>query len=232
MYSSEEATISSMGNNASKNKNEEMTEDKMRKTDVLAANPGENETKTGGFETKTVVTSNVEKILSLPLSQLEEIEIVRAPAPPISLKDFGNVVVNDPIQYGIKEKIGSYGDASTMIFGHSGYLGTILITTKSRNGGLSDNQKGKSLKITPLGYQITKEFYSPAYETPEQLNSETPDHRSTIYWNPDVRANEDGEAEISFFAADADTSYTVTIEGITDNGVLIRKTEKIKRDME
>ena len=28
-----------------------------------------------------------------------------------------------------------------------------------------------------------------------------------------------------------ETSYTVTIEGITEDGILIRKTEKIKRDM-
>jgi len=183
-------------------------------------------------EMKTYVHNNVETILSLPTGRLEEIEIVRAPAPPISLKDFGNVVVNDPTLYGIKEKTGIYEHASTTVFGHTGYLGTILITTKARNGGLTDDKKGRSLKITPLGYQVKKEFYSPAYETAEQQSETTPDLRSTIYWNPNVRTNEDGEAEISFYAADPETTYTVTIEGITDDGVLIRKTAKMRRDKE
>jgi len=81
-----------------------------------------------------------------------------------------------------------------------------------------------------LGYQVTKEFYSPAYETAEQQNETTPDLRSTIYWNPDVRTNDGGKAEINFYAADTETSYTVIIEGITNDGVLIRKMEKIKME--
>ena len=205
----------------------------MYSTEELSKTYGEVDNLTGNSitkrEMKTYVNNNLETILSIPADRLEEIEIVRAPAPPISLKDFGNVVVNDPFLYGIKEKTGIYEDASTTVFGHTGYLGTILITTKARNGGLTDDKKGRSLKVTPLGYQVKKEFYSPAYETAEQQSATTPDPRTTIYWNPDVRTNEDGVAEMLFYAADPDTNYTVTIEGITEEGVLISKTEKIRR---
>ena len=146
---------------------------------------------------------------------IEEIEIIRPPAvPPITLDHFMGFTVNDPLY--------NLGDP------HPGYFGTILITTKTGSGGnISGN---KRFTISPLGYQVSKSFYSPAYETTEQQNETTPDLRSTIYWNPDVRANDDGEAEINFYAADPETSYTVTIQGMTNEGALIRKTEKIKRE--
>lgn len=182
---------------------------------------------------KTEVISNLDMILSIPTDQIEEIEIVKAPAPPIILEDFGNVVVNDFYQYGIKGN--AFEHASTMhaftTTHNQGYLGTILVTTKVRNGGIKSGKAKKNLRITPLGYQLRKEFYSPAYEMNEQQQEETsPDLRTTIYWNSDVRTNEDGKAEIEFCAADTATTYTVTIEGITNDGILVRKTEKIKRE--
>ena len=199
-----------------------------------------------------------ESILSIPLDRVEEIEIVRSPAPPIVLKEFGNRVVNDPLELEARFLTDSPEDVIPPAFSYldlklnrresdasqkrnlrsgnftlpdppTGYLPTILITTKARDGGFQSEDKGKSLRITPLGYQVSKEFYSPAYETPEQQNEEKPDLRTTVYWNPDVRSNDEGDAEMLFYAADAETIYTVTVEGITDEGVLIRKTEKIKR---
>jgi hypothetical protein len=179
---------------------------------------------------KVRVDNHLEQLLSLPVSRIEEIEIVKAPAPPITLKDFGNMTVNDPLLFGSKE--GSNPLGYSPLFSHQGYLGTILITTKARNGGINDGKSGRSLKITPLGYQLEREFYLPAYEINIPQEDVSPDLRTTIYWNPDIRTNEDGEAEMMFYAADTDTDYTVTIEGITDDGVLIRKTGKIRRDME
>ncbi len=44
-----------------------------------------------------------------------------------------------------------------------------------------------------------------------------------------MRANSEGKAEIDFYAADAETTYTVIIEGITNEGKLIRKEGKIER---
>ncbi|MDR2040008.1 MAG: carboxypeptidase-like regulatory domain-containing protein [Bacteroidales bacterium] len=183
-----------------------------------------------GQPRKTVVSNSLDRILSIPINRVEEIEIVRAPAPPIRLKDFGNMVINDPLLYGIREKTkNTFEYTSTTIDDYQGYLGTILITTKARDGGGKDEGSGRSVKITPLGYQASRTFYSPVYETKEQQDQVASDLRSTIYWNPDVCTNKDGESEISFYAADAESTYTVTIEGITSEGVLIRKTEKINR---
>ena len=46
-----------------------------------------------------------------------------------------------------------------------------------------------------------------------------PDFRSTIYWNPNVKLNENGEGNVSFYASDIPTSYRVNLEGITIKGI-------------
>ena len=149
-------------------------------------------------------------ILSLPIDMLEEIEIIKAPAPLITLDGFMGLDVNN----------------NCCEWDHRGNFGTILITTKLRNGG----KKTGNTKYTvfPLGYQMNREFYSPVYETAEQQNEITPDLRSTIYWNPDVRTDEDGHAGTDFYTADTETTYTVVIEGVTDDGRIVYKRDKIE----
>ena len=80
-----------------------------------------------------------------------------------------------------------------------------------------------------MGYQGPKEFYSPVYETKEQQDNETPDLRTTVYWNPDIQTLPDGKAEVLFYPADAPTAYSAIIEGQTKYGRLIRNTSKILR---
>jgi len=167
----------------------------------------------------------LDDLLSLSVDRIKEVEIVQAPAPPIAMKDFGYLVVNDPAFYGINESLSPIhviAPKQPADLSHPGYMGTILITTMDGKAGISD-----ALKIAPLGYQVSREFYSPVYETKEQKEDPTPDLRTTIYWNPDVQTDEAGQAKISFYAADVPTTYTITIEGITKEGLLISKTERI-----
>jgi hypothetical protein len=85
--------------------------------------------------------------------------------------------------------------------------------------------------IRLLGYQKPAEFYSPKYETAkERENMRKPDLRTTIYWNPDVRADAEGNASFDFYTADAITTYSVVIEGVSDNGFIVRTVEKIARE--
>ena len=74
--------------------------------------------------------------------------------------------------------------------------------------------------ILPLGYQNPVEFYSPKYDTPETLNNPSPDLRSTIYWKPDIITN-NNNASVEFYIADSSTTYSVIIEGISNDGKLI-----------
>ena len=81
---------------------------------------------------------------------------------------------------------------------------------------------------SPLGFQAYAEFYSPKYDTPESKNSGIPDYRTTIFWKPDIVINEDKKALFEFYASDFATTYSVVIEGITNEGRIIRRIEKIE----
>ena len=81
--------------------------------------------------------------------------------------------------------------------------------------------------ITPLGYQTPAEFYPPAYETEQSRRSDVPDFRTTLYWDPAVRLDSDGQAQVEFFSSDATVDYEAIVEGVTDDGEIIRAGEFI-----
>ena len=72
------------------------------------------------------------------------------------------------------------------------------------------------------------EFYAPKYETDAQRNNPKPDLRTTIHWQPVVQIDSHGMASFEFYTADESTSYTVIIEGLADDGSVIREEMKIK----
>ena len=65
----------------------------------------------------------------------------------------------------------------------------------------------------PLGWQKPARFYSPKYDTPESKKSKAKDNRITLYWNPAVKLDENGEATISFYTSDSDSQYRIEVEG-------------------
>uniref|UniRef100_UPI00101CCAB1 TonB-dependent receptor n=1 Tax=Parabacteroides goldsteinii TaxID=328812 RepID=UPI00101CCAB1 len=73
-----------------------------------------------------------------------------------------------------------------------------------------------------LGYQKPAAFYSPKYETMQQKENPMPDLRTTLYWNPKVQTDEQGNASVEFYTADSEAPFSVVVEGITDDGWLIR----------
>ncbi|MDR1223533.1 MAG: hypothetical protein LBL07_11750 [Tannerella sp.] len=106
--------------------------------------------------------------------------------------------------------------------------GAILITSKARDGAYPQRDGYNKKVVIPLGYQQAKEFYAPRYETEEQRMAVAEDLRTTVYWNPSVQTDHEGKAALDFYAADAATTYSVIIEGITDNGEFIREEDKIR----
>jgi len=79
-----------------------------------------------------------------------------------------------------------------------------------------DNYVQGTLSERILGFSTYREFYTPVY-TPENIDSEKPDRRITLYWNPDITTRE-GQAEVSFFTSDDFSRYKVIVEGITNTG--------------
>jgi hypothetical protein len=120
--------------------------------------------------------------------------------------------------------------AEAAIYGIRAGRGVISILSK--DGSSIKNMKSPSSHmktISPLGYQQPIEFYAPKYETQAQRNNPKPDLRTTIHWQPVVHTNEHGMALFEFYSADEQTSYTVVIEGLADNGTIIRREQKLWR---
>ncbi len=63
-----------------------------------------------------------------------------------------------------------------------------------------------------------KELYYPDYSTTERRNSRIPDYRNTLYWDPFVGVNSDGDAVVDFYTSDEEGDYTVIVEGFTKDG--------------
>lgn len=149
-----------------------------------------------------------EFIVNMPKEYIEELEVIE----PFTQGAFN-----------IQAKVGS-GDNT---FDNYIKTGALLITTKARNGGYPTREDLNKKTFVPLGYQVVKEFYSPRYETAEDSKLVPFDLRTTIFWAPCVKTN-NGEVSFDFYSADASTDYTITVEGLSSTGKLIRTTRKIQ----
>lgn len=80
--------------------------------------------------------------------------------------------------------------------------------------------KTNVIDMMPLGYVKEREFYSPKYDTPDSKN--TNDYRTTIYWNPDVVMDAEGNTTLDFYNADGNGRYKVVVEGQDETGAVGR----------
>lgn len=58
----------------------------------------------------------------------------------------------------------------------------------------------------------------PDYSVEQNRMSRTPDLRNTLYWNPSVKTDMNGEAEIKFWTSDIPGIYIINIQGISGTG--------------
>lgn len=149
--------------------------------------------------------ANDEFIVNMPKEYIEELEVV------------------EPWSQG------AFYVQSKMISSDNDYVksGALLITTKARNGGFPTRDDLNKKTIVPLGYQIITEFYSPRYETIEDSRKGPFDLRTTIYWNPSIKTSK-GEVSFDFYSADIPGNYTITVEGISPSGKLMRASKTIQ----
>jgi hypothetical protein len=68
------------------------------------------------------------------------------------------------------------------------------------------------------GLQFKRQFYSPVYETPQQVSDRAPDFRNTLYWSPDLTTGKDGKGSFNFYTADTKGEYIAIIEGLNGQG--------------
>jgi hypothetical protein len=94
-----------------------------------------------------------------------------------------------------------------------------IVSYATYNGDLDSYQLDpNSLVVEYDGLQLEREFYSPQYETDQQLLSRKPDYRNVLYWSPDIQTKA-GKQELSFYTSDVPGKYIVLIQGISDSGI-------------
>ncbi len=67
-------------------------------------------------------------------------------------------------------------------------------------------------------FAISKKFYEPVYDTEAKRNSQIPDLRKTIFWDPHVQFDEKGNAFVTYYNGDRYTRIRCIFEGIDNQG--------------
>ncbi|MDR1583906.1 MAG: TonB-dependent receptor plug domain-containing protein [Prevotellaceae bacterium] len=158
----------------------------------------------------------------------DKISIRGSSAPPV-------IIIDDVIWEGANlrdinildvESIEILKGAEAAVLGSKGAGGAIIITTKTGDIIPKTGVKFNIKTIVPKGYRKDVEFYSPKYETEMQMTEI--DRRTTVFWKPNVKISE-GTATFDFYTADSNSTYSVIIEGVTNNGKIIRTVNTISR---
>lgn len=117
------------------------------------------------------------------------------------------------------DRIDEITGTGVSMLGSKGSDGAIVITLKSIDALTNSNSSLNIIRFTPRGYDKTVEFYSPAYDTPIAKSKDNSDFRSTVYWNPRLKADAQGKSSFSFYTNDSGSPEKMIIEGITSNGI-------------
>lgn len=112
----------------------------------------------------------------------------------------------------------------------AGYFGgkqdaIVAITLKSGGTGASWDPVNIT-HILPLGYQKKAEFYAPKYEIKERERMNDRDLRTTIHWQPDIVFKE-GKAEVVFYTSGTPATYSIVVEGVTEEGYILREVKEM-----
>ena len=140
-------------------------------------------------------------------------------------------LLKDMYPFHVVKQIDYIRGANALAFIGNDYGGGVISITTKDGTEKSKGSRDITIKtITPLGYQKPAEFYAPRYDTGNNGIGEGTDLRETLYWNPSVAIGNSKQARFNFYTNDvANTSYTITVEGVTQSGELIHATKKITK---
>lgn len=139
--------------------------------------------------------------------------------------------LKDTYPFDVVKQIDYIRGAEALAFGGGNFKGGIVAITTKDGTELKRGRPDHTIKtITPLGYQRPAEFYAPRYDTDNGGIGEGTDLRETLYWNPSIAIGSNKQASFNFYTNDvANTSYTITVEGVTQSGEFIHATKKIEK---
>jgi hypothetical protein len=105
------------------------------------------------------------------------------------------------------------------VYGMRGGAGAVAVYTKMGTRPEPERlERGPGIvNFTHSGYYRARKFFQPTYDKPRPEHRR-PDHRTTLYWNPEVRIAEDGRIGMILYTDDNYGQYDVIVEGISHDG--------------
>jgi hypothetical protein len=128
------------------------------------------------------------------------------------VNDIKRVLVLPPMSPGVRYY------SSTDIYDHPYYIdqSMVVVETYSKNTYRGVPPGIKTFVLD--GLDTPREFYSPRYEGPSR-KSPVYDGRATIFWEPNIITDSNGEAKLEFYTSDRQTTLDVYVNGImTESG--------------
>lgn len=125
-------------------------------------------------------------------------------------------VITSTLNVNDVESIDILKGASAAIYGGRGGNGVIAINTKKGYVYHAPSVGIHTMKYP--GYYKAKEFYSPNYDVASEPR-DTLDVRNTLYWNPSIKTDSNGKAQIRFFTSNVSSAYKIIVEGISEDGI-------------
>ena len=149
----------------------------------------------------------------------------------IDIKDVKSIIVYDsPHSYAANDELLNEFGAELIMTAQkaetpypAGLYVVEIILYPGRKSRVSWNKNTR--QTTFDGYSPKIEFYLPEY--PNGPIKGDADYRRTIYWNPNVKTDDGGRADVQFYNNSYSRSLSVSVEGITADGIPIvyQKTE-------
>ena len=148
----------------------------------------------------------------------------------IDMQDVKSIIVYDsPFEYMalpfVKEALSPeiIEKLNQTTFGIDGSLsrGLYVIDITMYPKGLRRSQVKGQRQTSFRGYTTGTEFYAPEY--PDGPIKGDVDYRRTLYWNPSLKTDGNGQAEVLFYNNGYSKQFHISAEGITPQGILLKK---------
>ena len=85
--------------------------------------------------------------------------------------------------------------------------------------GLSKNSDSEH-RIRMKGFSYAAEFYHPDYST-HRPSPEQADYRRTLYWNPNLKLDAEGKAQVQFYNNARTTRLSIEAAGLSPDGTIL-----------
>ena len=116
-----------------------------------------------------------------------------------------------------------YTDYSPRLEGDRRYWGSnlpeVYIVQYPYPDGRPETERYNYRRLFLPGFARPAQFYSPDYS--RQTPPEPTDYRRTLYWNPNLKLNENGRARVTLYNNSRTTKVSVEAEGQTAEGGLL-----------